>query len=329
MIETIYVEKQIENESKTIQILKKFPQAKKILCDRYQQIFNRKNQCYFLQREKRALILAKKNHSLIQPLPFSPGIGRKDNYYFSLIYNCPFFCSYCFLQGFYRSSHFLVFINGEDFQKEVEKVLTNHPNSCFFCSHDGDILATDFFLNFVEEFFPFFEKHPKALFEIRTKSTNITRLFERKPAENIIIAYSLNPEEVVKKVEKQAPSLAERLLSMKTLAQKGWKIGLRFDPLIYHEGFQKNYKELFEKIFSSIEEKSIHSATLGILRFPNEVYKQIIKKKTNDLIFAPLEEKDQIWSYDEKKEKALFSFCENEVKNYLKEDKIFLYHRGC
>ena len=40
MIETIYIEKEIEDNSKTIQILRKFKNARKISIDRYGEIFN-------------------------------------------------------------------------------------------------------------------------------------------------------------------------------------------------------------------------------------------------------------------------------------------------
>ena len=39
---------------------------------------------------------------------------------------------------------------------------------------------------------------------------------------------------------------------MTALAAKGWKIGLRFDPLIHGKNWKKLYQELFETVFVSV-----------------------------------------------------------------------------
>ena len=56
MIETIYIEKEIEDSPKTIQILRKFKNARKISIDRYGEIFNKKNQNFRVQKIKRIKI---------------------------------------------------------------------------------------------------------------------------------------------------------------------------------------------------------------------------------------------------------------------------------
>ena len=35
--------------------------------------------------------------------------------------NCVYDCSYCFLQGMFNSANYLVFVNYEDYFKEIEK----------------------------------------------------------------------------------------------------------------------------------------------------------------------------------------------------------------
>ena len=39
------------------------------------------------------------------------------------MHNCIYDCRYCFLQGMYRSAHYVVFINYEDYQWAIEERL--------------------------------------------------------------------------------------------------------------------------------------------------------------------------------------------------------------
>ena len=91
------------------------------------------------------------------------------------------------------------------------------------------------------------KEYKKGVLEIRSKSINI-KVFEKvKPLENVIPAFSLNPEYVVKEFEDKTPSLSKRLKAIIKLQNLGWSIGLRFDPLIYCE--QKGGYEEFLKMF--------------------------------------------------------------------------------
>ena len=99
MIETIYVEEAVRNHPRTQQVLKRFPNAVKIPCERYGEIFNRKAQNFRLQKERPALILAEKFDHFVLEVPEGYGIGGKRNFYFSHMLNCIYDCRYCFLQG--------------------------------------------------------------------------------------------------------------------------------------------------------------------------------------------------------------------------------------
>ena len=53
-------------------------------------------------------------------------------------------------------------------------------------------------------FLNFFEKIENGILEIRTKSPNIQVFKKRKPLDNVIVAYSLNPNEIIKGTYKGA-----------------------------------------------------------------------------------------------------------------------------
>ena len=83
MINTIYIEEEIAQHPRTLDIIKRFPDASRIACRRYGEVFNRKSQNFRLQKKNPALILAKKHKNLVLPTPKQYSLGAEYNYYFS------------------------------------------------------------------------------------------------------------------------------------------------------------------------------------------------------------------------------------------------------
>ena len=81
-----------------------------------------------------------------------------------------------------------------------------------------------------------------------------------------------------------APTTVYRALNK--LVNHGWKIGLRFDPLIFYENWKKDYKELFSSILGTIDVKSIHSVSCGPLRFPKKMYNKIFRMYPEEKILS-------------------------------------------
>ena len=96
MKKIIYIEKEVKNSQRTKQILKKFKDPVIVIIDRYTEVFNKKNQDFGLQKINPAIILAKKHNNFLLKTPKNYSIGKKNNYYFSYMYNCLFDCRYCF-----------------------------------------------------------------------------------------------------------------------------------------------------------------------------------------------------------------------------------------
>lgn len=321
MIDTIYIEKEIQNDPKTLSVLAKFKNnPKKIIIDRFSEIFNLKNQNFRLQKIKPALIIAKKYGKTVQNVP-SICSCEKNNYYFSTLLNCPFDCKYCFLQGFFRSAFYVFFINSEAFKEEIKTIKTN---SLIYSGYDSDSLALDHITSFTKDFVPFFETLPHLTLELRTKSVNIKNLLDLKPTANTVVSFSLNPNDVINKIEKNTPPLGKRLQAAFELQNRGWQIGLHFDPVIFTENFEETYSTFFKTVFTTVDPKKIKFATLGTLRFPKTCFKNIQKiNKTNDLLSTLFENSSGFFSYmPDKKQKKILNFCENGLTKYLDKNKL-------
>ena len=327
MIETIYIEKQIKDHQRTKEILSKFKKKLDIIyCDHYGEIFNIKSQNFRIQKKKPALILAKKIGKKLHKIPSSFSIGGKENYYFSHMLNCIYDCEYCFLQGKHMSAHYLLFVNYEDFFIEIEKKIKQNrfEKSYFFSGYDCDSLAFDGITGFIESFFPIFQKNKNGILELRTKSTQIHKILKYKPIDNCIIAFSFTPENISKLIEHKTPSVKKRIVAMKKLANAGWKLGLRFDPIIPACNFAKIYENLFKNIAANINEKDIHSISFGMMRFPKKMFKRMNKENSNKRILSlSLENRKGIYTYKEKMENKLENIIVSKLRKYMKNTPIY------
>jgi len=326
MIDTLYIEENIRQHARTVEICERFPKARQIICERYGEVFNPKAQNFRLQKQAPALILAEKYKNFALAAPQGYNIGARQNYYFSHMLNCLYDCRYCFLQGMFQSANYVLFVNFEDYQQEIKQICQASPDEAihFFSGYDCDSLALEPVTGFAEHFLPFFADIPNAWLELRTKSTQIRNLLKRTADPRTIVAFSLSPDEIAKKVEDKAPSLERRLDALCKLQDQGWQIGLRFDPLIYQTGYQQQYKQLFEQVFARVDLNSLHSVSLGVFRLPEKYFKKIHNLYPEEVLFAsPLETKQKTTSYKAELEQEMLQYCTEQLLSYIPESKFF------
>lgn len=326
MVHTIYVEEGVLEHPRSREIASRFPKARTVVCRRYGEVFNPRSQNFRLQKRRPALILAEKFKNFVLPAPPGYGIGATRNYYFSHMLNCLYDCRYCFLQGMYRSANYVVFVNYEDFQREIRGVAEGAGSEevHFFSGYDCDSLALEPVTRFVEAFLPLFRDLSNARLELRTKSTQIRALLECDPFENCIVAFSFTPSEIARALEHKAPGIDRRLAAMQKVQAHGWPLGLRFDPLIYQHGYQDQYLRLFEKVFSSIDADRLHSVSLGTFRLPEHFFRTMQQLYPRETLFAgPLAHRGGMTSYRSDLESELTRFCSEALRVHIPEHKFF------
>jgi len=219
--------------------------------------------------------------------------------------NCLYDCRYCFLQGMYRSAHYVVFVNYEDFFDDISLITKdNQEPSWFFSGYDCDSLAMEPVTGFIESCLNHFENVPEAKLEVRTKSTQIRLLLNRPAIENSVVAYSFTTEDTAQRLEHKAPSVSKRIAALAKLQRHGWPVGLRFDPLILTRNFEQDYRRLFDEIFASINPDNLHSISYGAFRLPKPFFKKMVTLYPDERLFAThLTENSSMISYPESTEK--------------------------
>lgn len=324
-MQTVYIEKNILNHPRTQRILQSIRPEQIIECEHYKEIFNPKMQNFRIQKSNPALILAEKKGSRVLPTPPNFGIGGLKNYYFSHMLNCLYDCRYCFLQGMYSSANYVIFVNYEDFMQDIETMCKDaNTTHYFFSGYDCDSLAYEPVTQFLNEFIPFFRTMKNAVLELRTKSTNVKELLRQAAYPHCVVAFSFTPDIISREIEHKVPTVEKRLHAMREVAKQGWPIGLRLDPLIYHPNFKLLYQELITDIFNAITPSSLHSISIGPLRFPDKMYQKITKLYPNDALLAqPLYKQGNVFSYREELERNMKDCIQQLLKQHV--DKTLLF----
>ena len=330
MVDTVYIEEAVQNLERTQQVLLRYPTANKIVIEKYSEIFNPRGQNFRLQKNNPALILAAKKNKKVLSTPSQYETGGGANYYFSHMLNCIYDCRYCFLQGMYRSANYLLFVNYEDFVEEIKDVAKSHENdekpAWFFSGYDCDSLAYEPVTKFANYFLQAFESIPNAVLELRTKSTQIRSLLERESMSNVVVAYSLSPTAVTESIEHGAPSFDKRLQALVKLQQHGWRIGIRFDPIVWNQTYESQYAKMVEDVFTQLDPKKIDSVTLGGFRLPKDFYKTMRNLYPENALFsAGLSDNNGMVTYRRDIETQIFESLINNMQKHISSDRIYSY----
>ncbi|MDH5547607.1 MAG: DNA photolyase [Gammaproteobacteria bacterium] len=324
LFQTLYIEEEVASHPRVLEITGRFPEAKIVYCENYGEVFNRSAQSFRLQKQNPSLILARKYKNHVLEAPEGYGIGASENYYFSHMLNCVYDCRYCFLQGMYQSANYVLFVNYEDFFSAIQVLPSRHETSHFFSGYDCDSLALEPVTGFAEACLDFFQQQPGKLLELRTKSTQIRGLLGREAMDNVVVAFSLSPENIAESLEHKTPPLQRRLDAMNKLANAGWKLGLRFDPIIYHANFKQHYDELFSQVFSAIKPESIHSVSLGVFRLPTGFFRKVQKLYPEEKLFAgPMQDRKGMMAYRDDVEQEIMDYCKQQIMRYIDNNAFF------
>ena len=187
-------------------------------------------------------------------------------------YGCPFNCSWCYLKGTLRFLPTKTCPKVKDY-KLIELHLASFFDETVSSSYPEEVLNTgeiadslmyenngNPFSKFIIEIFETQTKH-KLLF--LSKSNAIHNLLNIGGHKQVITSFTLNAVPVAKRWERGAPSVIERIKAAKELAEVGYEVRIRIDPMVPVENWKCIYRDLIDMIFSNFTPERI---TLGSLR---------------------------------------------------------------
>ncbi len=326
----IYIEKTLMGAPRTEEILRHFPNARRIYIDHYKDVFNRHGQNIALQHRYPNLILAKKQGNLVYPgAPVCQNFGNSHFFYTSCSMNCLFDCEYCYLKGMYPSGNLVLFLNIEDIFEEVEKLLKKHP--VYLCvSYDTDLLAMEELLHYGELWAGFLKNRPGLSIEIRTKSGSLSywkrmkEILRGESQERMIFAFTISPEFVIREYEHRTGSLAARLKSIRAGLALGFPVRLCFDPMICCPEWREQYDAMLLEVFRQIPMEQIRDVSVGSFRLSESYLKNMRKAMpASPVVQFPYENDHGVYHYSKALTEEMEEFLVERIQEKVDKDHIF------
>lgn len=222
------------------------------------------------QAGKRRLLLQRHRGTFLHHCPAgTTGMVCCNYLVLNFASNCPFDCSYCFLQDYLANNPAIkAFTNPGDGLTEIDAILRARPERTFRIGTGelADSLALDHLTDLSCELVPFFAARPNALLELKTKSDCIDNLLGLDPKDRVVVSWSVSPPALIATDEPGTIPLEARATAALRVQAAGYKVGFHFDPLIAHDGWEASYRTAIETIFRHLDTRRIAWVSLGSLR---------------------------------------------------------------
>lgn len=186
--------------------------------------------------------------------------------------NCIFGCSYCTIQTFYSDN--IVF--HENFAEKLRAIQLEPDRFYHFgTGQSSDALAWGNRNGILEAICRFAADHPNILMELKTKSDNIRYFLENEVPANIVCSWSMNTPTIITNEEHFTASLEKRIGAARQVADKGVKVSFHFHPMVYYEGWQRDYPEIAATLMRQFKPEEVLFISFGSVTFIKPVIQKI------------------------------------------------------
>ena len=319
----IYVEERASGYPITKTILSKVYGANVVTIKHYKDVFDRKRQNAPLQKEHQALIIAvREGNRIFKGAPVCQSFGQKNFYYASSMMNCPFDCEYCYLKGMYPSSNMVVFVNLEDYKKDVEEKIKEGP--MYICaSYDTDLLAMNSLTGHADFWREMALSHKDLLIELRTKAA----VDINENISNVIYAFTLSPEEVVTSYERSTAAVSARIRAAAKAVENGAKVRLCFDPVIRIKDWKEAYRCLIDETASQIDFGRLTDVSVGTFRISADYLTRMRRAYPgSEIAWYPYLIKDGVAQYEPDTDREMQDYVCGLLGEYIGREKIFTWN---
>jgi len=249
----IYYEENIQNYELGKYLLKKYENVPKVIIDNHNNIeeMRKKQNSEFLDMKRNLIIGVRKTHN------FVPNHKTSDFLVPYTSSGCTAACMYCYLVCNYNKCAYLrLFVNREQMLEKIIKVANKSEEELTFeiGSNSDLILENTITRNLpwtIENF-----KKSKGYLTFPTKFDMVDDILNVDHNGKVIVRMSVNPEEIINRVEFGTSRLMGRIEAINKLKQAGYKIGILIAPVIMVEDWKKLYLELI-KILSERLSKEV------------------------------------------------------------------------
>ncbi len=322
---SIYVEKDIENYELGKQLLEKYKEVPKIEIQSHNAIeeMRKKENKEFLNMKANLIIGVRKTHKFVENHKISDYLVPYTSS------GCIAACMYCYLVCNYNKCAYLrLFVNREEMLDKIIKVSNKSDKELTFeIGSNSDLILENTITNnlvwTIENF-----NADKGKLTFPTKFEMVDDILPLNHKGKVIVRMSVNPEEIINKVEFGTSRLKGRIEAINKLKEAGYEVGILIAPVIFVENWRELYLELIKRLKDELSEKAKKDIFFEVIfmtysyvhtKINEEAFPNAINLYNKDIMTG--RGRGKYW-YKEEMRKEGEKFFKEQLKRYFPNNEI-------
>jgi len=180
---------------------------------------------------------------------------------------CSAACLYCYLVCNYNKCSYLrLFVNREEMlAKMLKTAAASSKDLTFEIGSNSDLVLENTITENLSWTIERFGKKEKGYITFPTKFDMVDSLLNLEHRGRTIFRMSVNPQEIIRKVELGTTGLKSRIQALNKVCEAGYKIGLLIAPIVLVDGWQEFYARLITQLADELSPKAKKELPIEII----------------------------------------------------------------
>ena len=179
---------------------------------------------------------------------------------------CTAMCLYCYLVCNYKKCAYLrLFVNRESMLDRIIRRSAKEPGRTYEIGSNSDLVLENTITGNLLYTIPRFAREGEGVLTFPSKFHMVDPLLALEHRGKIIFRMSVNPQEIISRIELGTSSLKERIGAVNRMCEAGYPCGLLIAPVILVEGLKGLYTGLLEELAQSLSPKMKKEMFLEII----------------------------------------------------------------
>lgn len=250
---TIYYEKEIENYELGKELMQKFESVPKVQIENHNNIeeLRKSENKQFLNLKQNLIIGVRKTHKFVENHKVSDYLVPYTSS------GCSAACMYCYLVCNYNKCSYLrLFVNREQMLDKIIKTAEKSDRKLTFeIGSNSDLILENIITGNLPWTIENFKNTKNGMLTFPTKFDMVDSILNVDHQGKVITRVSVNPEEIINKIEFGTSRLEGRIQAINKLKDAGYKIGILIAPVVMIDNWKDLYLELIKQLESKLSEK--------------------------------------------------------------------------
>jgi len=170
---------------------------------------------------------------------------------------CSAMCLYCYLVCNYNKCSYLrLFVNREQMMDKLIKTANRSDKDIVFeIGSNSDLVLENTVTGNLEWTIENFRKSNKGFLTFPTKFDMVDPLLSLDHKGKIIMRMSVNPQEIIRKVEFGTSPLKARISALNKMCDAGYRVGMLIAPVVMVDNWMKLYSDLIDQLSDELSQK--------------------------------------------------------------------------